>query len=171
MKVGMHDSEAWDTIVRRKTFEELDVGVTYWGYRGSVCHPLKQVQPFARATGDEPVAVFMIRTRSDFEGPFIPAREESSDGIVWSPIRDGITTTGRYALVLRSLQPIRDCVDLGMYEVGIGAHEGTPLSAYFRGRVDKACGRLAPALGEADVRVLAMRAELVHPYAVMLRTP
>lgn len=170
MKVGMHDGEAWDTIVRRKTHEERVVGVTYWGYRGTVCHPLKQVQPFAREAGGEPIAVLMIRTSSDFKAPWVPATEESSDGIVWSPIRTGIATTGRYALLLKSLLPSRESVDLGRYEVGIGPHEGTPLCDYFRGRVDKACGRLTSGLGKAEVRLLATRAELVPPYAVMLRT-
>jgi hypothetical protein len=45
------------------------------------------------------------------------------------------------------------------------------LSGYLRHRVDKACARLAVKGGEPDLRRVVMRAELVEPYAVYLRTP
>ncbi len=31
MKAGVHDGEAWESIVRRKLKEERDYGVAYWG--------------------------------------------------------------------------------------------------------------------------------------------
>ena len=170
MKAGVHDGEAWESIVRRKLNEERDYGVAYWGYRGTVCHPLTQVQPFAGEADDEQVAVFMIPTQSAFSAPWVAAVEESNDRVTWSPIRAGIKTTGDYALLLRSLEVPRDCVDLGLYKVAVGKHAGTPLPEYFRGRVDKACGRLAPSPGRADVRPVALRAELVSPFAVFIRT-
>lgn len=52
----------------------------------------------------------------------------------------------------------------------VGPKQGTPLGDYFRGRVDKACGRLAASRHTPDRRALVMRAELVPPYAVLLRT-
>ncbi len=114
--------------------------------------------------------VVMIRTRSDFIGPWVPAREESTSGIDWSPIRPGIVTIGRYALVLKSLYTTTYAIDLGRYEVGIGPHAGMALPDYLRARVDKACARLAASPASVDVRPIAMLAELVPPYAVLLRT-
>jgi hypothetical protein len=118
-----------------------------------------------------PVEVVMIRTRSDFIGPWVPAREESMDGIDWSPTRAGIVTTGRYALVLRSLQTTTDVIDLGRYEVGIGPLAGMALPEYLRARADKACARLAVSPASVDFRPIGMLADLVPPYAVLLRTP
>ncbi len=42
MKVGVHLGEPWETIVERKLAEERVADVAYWGYGGSVCHPITQ---------------------------------------------------------------------------------------------------------------------------------
>jgi hypothetical protein len=168
MKVGVHLGEPWEAILARKLAEEQAAGVAYWGYGGSVCHPLTQVQPFAREAG--PVTVLLVRTASDFWGTSVWATAASGDGRSWAPLPHGVRTSGRYALVLRSLQATREALDLGAYAVAIGSKAGTPLPRYLRGRVDKACARLAAVPGEAHPLWAVARAELVAPYAVLLRT-
>jgi hypothetical protein len=61
MKGGVHASEGWEEIVERKRGEERSAGVILWGYGGTVCHPMTQVQPFAE-DAEGAVAVLMIRT-------------------------------------------------------------------------------------------------------------
>lgn len=170
MKVGVHAGESWEAIVDRKRAEEAAAGATFWGYGGTVCHPLTQVQPFARSAA-EPVSVLMIRTSSDFLGEPRPASAISVDGIVWEPVPHGVRITGsRYALALRGLRWCDDELDLGPYEVAVGSMAGTPLREYLRSRVDKACARLAPGFSHPAWQVaLVLRAELVAPFAVLLR--
>jgi hypothetical protein len=168
MKVGVHLSEPWEAIVERKLLEEETAGVIYWGYGGSVCHPLTQVQPFAEH--GSPVTILMIRTKSDFVGRSVPAVAASRDGRSWGPIPEGVTTSGRYALILRSLRTTTEHLDLGAYEVAIGPKEGTPLTHYLRGRVDKACARVASVPLGSDRRSVVLRADLVAPYAMVLKT-
>lgn len=148
--------------------EEETAGVIYWGYGGSVCHPLTQVQPFAEH--GSPVTILMIRTTSDFVGTSVPAVAASRDGRLWGVIPEGVRTSGRYALILRSLRVTTEHLDLGGYEVGIGPKEGTPLTQYLRGRVDKACARVASVPRGSDRRPVVLRADLVAPYAVVLKT-
>jgi len=62
-------------------------------------------------------------------------------------------------------------LDLGTYEVAIGPKEGAPSTSYLRGRVDKACARLASSPQEADRARVVLRADLVAPFAVVLKTP
>jgi hypothetical protein len=170
MKVGVHAGEAWDSIVSRRQAEERIAGVTFWGYGGSVCHPITQVRPFVEQVG-ETVEVLMIRTPSDFMGVASPAREMSIDGVRWEPLPEGIWVTGsKYALVIRSLRPSDGLVDLGAYEVGIGRMTGLPLSDYLRSRVDKACARPTPVPTSPRLLPLVLRAELAVPYAVLLRS-
>jgi hypothetical protein len=168
MKVGVHLSEPWEAIVERKLAEERAAGVAYWGHGGSICHPLTQVQPFAQRCSS--VIVLMIRTFSDFLGSSTPAVAASRDGRSWEPIPQGVTTSGRYALVLRSLRETTEELDLGAYEVAIGPKEGTPLTSYLRGRADKARARLASTPRGSDPRRVVLRADLVAPYAVVLKT-
>ena len=58
----------------------------------------------------------------------------------------------------------------GAYEIAIGPKEGTALASYLRGRVDKACARLASSPRASDRLAVVLRAELVAPYAVVLKT-
>ena len=112
----------------------------------------------------------MIRTSSDFLGDATPAVAASIDGRAWEPIPASVTTSGRYALILRSLREVTEEIDLGAYEVAIGPKQGTPLASYLRGRVDKACARLASIARSSDRLAVVVRAELVAPYAVVLKT-
>lgn len=53
--------------------------------------------------------------------------------------------------------------------LGIGPGAGIPLPAYLRGRVDKACPRVASTPAAPTPVPVILRAELVSPYAVILR--
>ena len=114
--------------------------------------------------------MFLVRTTSDFLGTAAWATSASSDGRSWGSLPPGVCTSGRYALVLRSLRETNEELDLGAYEVAIGPKEGTPLTRHLRGRVDKACARLSSVPSDAHRLVAIARAELVAPYAVVLRT-
>jgi len=168
MKVGVHAGEAWEAIVNRKMAEERAVGVTWWGYSygGSACHPRTQVQPFASADAS-PVTVVFVRTPHDFLGTPTVAREYSLNGSTWQPVPDRLMVTGsKFALVLRSMVPTEESVDLGLYELAVGPKAGTPLPRYLRNRLDKACAVRARApSGDVLVRVV-LRAELAPPFAV-----
>ncbi len=62
MKIGTYAGEPLKDIVARKQEEERSAGCFYWGYGGTLCQPLTQVQPFAeeaRELGATPVAVLI----------------------------------------------------------------------------------------------------------------
>jgi hypothetical protein len=57
MKIGSHAGETLEQILERKQREIERTGRSFWGYGGASCHPLTQLQPFARtlvqrASGD-----------------------------------------------------------------------------------------------------------------------
>ena len=49
MKVGQHAGEDFESIIKRKTEEIKNTGMSFWGYGGPMCHPTKQIQPFAKS--------------------------------------------------------------------------------------------------------------------------
>jgi len=175
MKVGYHtDEELADIIVRKKAEDAR--GAFFWGYGGTVCHPLRQVAPFAREASIAGCRVHLLMS-------FTPSRhaatrriaiDYSCDGREWMPLPPYALVTGsRFALVCRSLTAVSAEMHLDSYVVAVGPCHGRPASDYLRHRVDKACVERAP-LG-ADQRESTTRiqvqyaAELVPPYAVLLR--
>src|SRR5438552_4137076 len=60
MKVGNHAGEDWDQILARKKKEFEQTGFIFWGYGGSACHPINQVQPFARLAVKEDDGVKLV---------------------------------------------------------------------------------------------------------------
>lgn len=167
MKVGFHFEETWEQITERKQRELETAGVAFWGYGGSACHPVRQVQPFARTYGQ--VAVAMLYTPSELRAPQIWAGEMSIDGTTWRPLPPGVKTGGKWALVLSQLDVCEDELDLGDYVIAIGPSQGKAGTAYLRGQSDKACMRLHPT-GVSDKRRVVMRGALIEPWAVFLRT-
>ena len=180
MKVGYQTGETLSQIVARKSQEELDTGSIFWGYGGKVCHPLKQIRPFAteieKAGGR--LSLVMIETSSKFDSWRKPALEYSIDNrhIEWQPIPKGISVTGsEFAIVCKNLQRVSELhLDLSIYNVGIGQRRNTPLEDYFKGRTDKACAsRNNPSeLMRTNTRPpikIAYIADIIEPYAVMLR--
>ena len=180
MKVGSHAGETWDQILERKNREFLEAGQIFWGYGGAACHPIKQVQPFARLLLQQQgeVVLVMQPVVSKADPDIIPATEYSEDGIIWKPIPKGVSVTGsRYAMVLDEIKPGMLDVKLSDLEVAVGPSTGRPAEEYLKGRTDKACLRSSPSprkLGDEEAARKAIRkaeftAKLKDPFAVLLR--
>lgn len=176
MKVGTHAGEGFDSILTRKRKEWEDAGQTFWGYGGTACHPLMQVQPFARLYTKTQGRIYLLMEpiNSNADPDVDPAEEYSADGATWRPIPDGIKVTGsRYALVLGDIQSVDLEVALDQYQVGIGPSRGKSAENYLQGRVDKGCliRRPEPAsiMSKMSTKHLKYAANLIEPYAVLLR--
>ncbi len=66
------------------------------------------------------------------------AQESSQNGADWEPLVAGmVVSSSRYALVLRSLDWATTAIDPNLYEVAVGPSEGSTLTRFLRGRVDK----------------------------------
>jgi hypothetical protein len=168
MKVGSHAQEELRAIVRRKRDELNQTGRTWWGYGGSACNPLKQVQPFSRDNRTS-VSVVFLPTRSRPQNRATPAAHWSADGVSWSPVPKGISVTGsKYALVLSDLVEVNDSIDLAHYCVGIGPSEGRLANQYLRFQCDKACVRRARITEDSDIRQVVLYGRLASPWAVLL---
>jgi len=178
MKVGDHAAEPWEQILQRKRRELDETGRIFWGYGGNACHPINQVQPFAKLVLKEmdEVVLVMEYIHSNADPDIVPATEYSTDGVIWEPIPKGIKVTGsRYALVLDEIQPGDLEVNLNRYEVAVGPSAGKPAEAYLQGRTDKACfvksreERIIETPSENHTRKANFFAKLKDPYAVVLR--
>ena len=142
MKVGDHAGESWEQILERKQREREQAGRIFWGYGGSTCHPLRQVQPFARLhvgqTGRIQLLMEPVHSRAKPE--IVPAKEFSKDGVHWERLPDGIEVIGsRYAFVLDEIRPGDLDIPLEDFEVGIGMSRGRAADQYIGNRVDKGC--------------------------------
>ena len=160
MKVGNHAGETWDQILTRKRKEFDRAGMSFWGYGGAACHPISQVQPFARLTlqANEKIMLIMEPIRSNWDQDSAFATEFSRDGILWEPIPKGINVSGsKYALVLDEIKPGDLEVSLNEFEVGVGPSVGKPAESYLQGRTDKACfvRSKAPRVAQPGEKVLA----------------
>lgn len=175
MKVGNHAGENFEQILERKNNEFKRTGRIFWGYGGKSCHPLTQVQPFAKIQvkkyGNICLMMEMIDSHADPE--IVPAKEYSDDGVTWKEIPDGIEVIGsRYALILNEIKPGDLDIAIDNYVVGIGPSRGKIASEYIQGRIDKAC--LSFKVGKKNKKVVEKRhfsysSKLIEPYAVMLR--
>lgn len=173
MKAGFHGEEDLDEIVKRKTMEIRSQGFTFWGYGGSACHPIRQIQPFATRVSQP--RVFLSPTVSRPRIAATIATSYSADGRSWLPIgKNIVVTSSRYALVIGELSVECSEVDLASYTIAIGPSAGKAASSYLRGRCDKAClrwrERLDPFLEQAKAPLaIAFSASLKPPYAVLLQ--
>ena len=176
MKVGNHAGENFDAILERKNRELNEAGRIFWGYGGSACHPLMQVQPFVRFYAKEQGRIYLFMEPMDSKAnpDLEPAKEYSADGAIWQPLPNGISVLGsRYALVLGQIQPADLEVQLEQYVVGVGHSRGKKAADYLQGRIDKGCLLRSKepdsAADEGPTRHLKLCAELIEPYAVLLR--
>lgn len=64
MKAGTHADESLDRILVRKTREVSGAGFCLWGYGGSSCHPIRQVQIHAQRAASRVKCLF-VRTLSN----------------------------------------------------------------------------------------------------------
>lgn len=176
MKVGNHANESWEDILERKKREYESAGRIFWGYGGATCHPLHQIQPFARLQTKKRNGIYLLMEpiNSNAAPDLFPANEYSEDGIHWEPIPEGIEVRGsRYALILDEIKPQDLEIHLEDYAVGVGQSIGKPASDYVRGRVDKGCFETAhapvPIAADGKPRRIQYAAEILEPFAVMLR--
>lgn len=176
MKVGNHANESWEDILARKRKEYEIAGKSFWGYGGSACHPINQVQPFARlAIKEQPDGITLvmepISSRADQDEAY--ATEFSEDGVIWKPIPKGIKVTGsRYALILDKIEEGDLDFRLNDFEVGIGPSSGKLAGSYLQGRTDKGCFVKRNSAGDEGGKVVQKRgfvARLQQPFAVLLR--
>lgn len=175
MKVGDHAGETFAEIVARKQREAEEAGMIFWGYGGSACHPLTQVQPFVRTYLRQEGGIYLLMEPvcSRAAPDVLPAEEYSEDGVNWNSIPEGIEVTGsRYALVLSEILPGDLELDPSEFEVGIGPSRGKSSLDYISGRTDKAClvrstnHQTAKGIATRDIRYTA---KLADPFAVLLR--
>jgi hypothetical protein len=151
--------------------------VAFWGYGGSTCHPLNAVQPFVRDETAHGITVrlLMQEIHSNHFAEQVRAESYSEDGLVWKPVPGPISVLGsRYALVISSLDEIDLNVSLKDTKVGVGRFQGSAGIEYVRGHVDKACLVYAPSSSAStDAKSIPLRlsANLVAPYAVLLKNP
>ena len=144
MKVGHHSGESLESIMERKQLEITKAGRTFWGYGGTLLHPINQVQPFAKKWVHQEGAIRMLmqptKTKTKTDPHIQPAIEFSVDRRKWEPLPSGIRVTGsRYAVVLDEIKPVRLELDLGQFEVGIGPSRGRNATQFVKARVDKGC--------------------------------
>lgn len=182
MKVGTHAQEELADIIVRKRKEIADAGYSLWGYGGNTCHPLR-VQPFARdfVRRDGAIYLCMEPMRSHHVAPPVRAQQSSVDGVHWEPIPPEINVLGsRYALAIGDLRADEFELPLEQTRVAVGTSSGRRGDRYVSGRVDKACLEVVSPLdapapteeaeAEGRVRKIGLVAELVEPYAVLLRS-
>jgi hypothetical protein len=173
MKAGPHADEDLDAIVERKRAELEQAGVIFWGYGGTVCHPLTQIRPFvARVeSAGEKVAVVMVRTKttSSSTSGAVVARTYSETRRDWIDMPEGVRVTGsKYALVLSRLDKSIARLDLSRYEVAVGPKEGRAATGYIRGHCDKGCLRLRDSNRAPQFVDVCLLGELTEPFAVFL---
>jgi len=173
MKVGFHGVESLERIIDRKLREQDELGFCYWGYGGSLCHPVKAIRPYVAqvATSGAPIDVAFLATPSPFhaESEF-PANEYSLDGASWSALHPAVSVfASTSALVLKSLRRQSLTLDISQYRVAFGPSKGRLATEYLRYRVDKALLRREPSvLPPFEVKV-AFTAQLADPYATLVR--
>jgi hypothetical protein len=176
MKVGNHAGETFEEILERKNREFKKAGKIFWGYGGTACHPLTQVQPFAREIVKKEGGIYLLMEPIDSKADpeVLPATEYSDDGVHWRSIPKGILVTGsRYALVLNEIVPGDLDICAQDFVVGVGPSRGKTADDYLQGRIDKACllrNETAEAAGaEIKRKQIKYMAKLQEPYAVLLR--
>lgn len=175
MKVGTHAQEPLEEIIKRKRKEIEDAGFALWGYGGNTCHPISTVQPFARSFERRGSVIYLCMQPMESSHFAIPLRasEYSSDGLTWKEIPAAINVRGsRYALAIKNLLTDEFDLPLGQTRVAMGASAGRVGSRYISGRVDKACLEVAEdaAPGESSMVHIGLTAELIDPYAVLVRS-
>jgi hypothetical protein len=176
MKVGSHAGETFEQILERKNREYKKTGKIFWGYGGTACHPISQVQPFAKSVIQKQGSIYLLMQpiHSTADPDLIPATEYSADGVIWKPIPKGIEVTGsRYALVLDEIVPGELDISPDEFVVGVGPSRGKLASEYLQGRVDKAClcreKTKSKSTSDDDRKEIKFAAKLQEPFAVLLK--
>ena len=171
MKCGTHANEKIEDIFKRKKEEERKSGHIYWGYGGTLCHPLNQVQPFC--SNNKKVYLLLTPTNSELNNEPKKSNSFSTDNKIWESIDPNNNVYGsKYALVIKKLQKCDFEIDLNDYEIAIGNSKEKNLVDYLNGRVDKACAtkRKSNNLSTKSKKVkIVMIAELTDPYSIFVK--
>lgn len=178
MKYGVHASESVDSILNRKLEELGSCQKMFWGYGGVICHPTKQVQPFANANFSEKKKTYLLlsETPSKLNNSPSVATHFSRDNDRWQTIEDGIKVLGsKYAIVCKNLEKCNFQIDLSQYVIPVGNSQGKLLSEYVKGRVDKACGQRLSGYVSSNLNTknnlvhISLYAEIIDPYSVFVK--
>ena len=194
MKVGSHEGECLDCIVKRKLLElnGLEERI-FWGYGMNSLLP-KRVQCFARqrGNGEGPVKLLMALTRKEEQVHSLReknpeatnhqcqpklhcrAKKYSEDEKKWEQVDKNINVPGsKYALVLDEIEPVNLKFDRQQFKVGIGPSEGCSAAKYGGNRIDQVClvkaGSMRQAPFAPKIVTVTYQAHLEYPYAVYLR--
>lgn len=176
MKVGNHAGETFEDILRRKNKEYKKAGKIFWGYGGTACHPINQVQPFVEVYEKQNGSVYVLMQEIDSRANplLLPATQYSVDGITWEKLPDGISVVGsKYALVLDEITSTDFNIDSKAYEIGAGPSVGKNAADYMQGHIDKACLVKTGNITENDLpknKKIKLAAKLIPPYAVLLKS-
>ena len=105
MKYGTHAGETASVIIQNKIDESNSFGQTFWGYSGTTCHPLKQLQPFIKKNTEAGEFTYLVLSRinSIWNGQSERAMFYSRNNTDWVPIPDGNSIRGsKFAILCRS---------------------------------------------------------------------
>ena len=176
MKYGVHAGESVNSIISRKKEELARNGQFFWGYGGTVCHPINQVHKLAAVAqqANANVHLALVPTRSSLHNFPSKSHELSIDKLTWTEIPEDICIVGsKYALVCDTIARCDFQLDLSKYEVATGVSSGRRLDTYLRGRVDKACANLITPGTPLDQAATFVKVDymcrLASPFAVFLR--
>jgi hypothetical protein len=170
MKAGPHAGEALDAIIARKQQETASAGWCLWGYGGSACHPLTQVQPHAKSALPSQVTVVFIQTASTPADNSSAACEYSADAREWMLVPEGHRVTGSKVGTRPARTRPHAPADRSRRVPGrCSPSAGKNLAAYLRGRCDKACAIPAGTPEPVTNALVIATAELAPPYSVFLR--
>ncbi len=173
MKYGFHVRDV-PAILATKRKNLAECGRLFWGYNGTHCNPITQVQPFAReaVARHGRVPMLLSYTPSKPRATGWQAKEFSEDQVHWQPLPAGIHVEGsEVAIVCDSLEEVSETLMLHEYEVAVGRSQGTLLSDFIRYQVSKACALRTsrPAPAEQVPTPIGLRFNVVEPFAVFLR--
>lgn len=171
MKYGVHTGEPVESILERKNNEFQNAGRVFWGYGGSLCHPINQIQPFAKRAQNatENIYLVMSKTNSGNNGEPRTSQKYSIDKENWKEMPKGIQVLGsKHAVVCDKIELCKFDLDLNLYEIGVGPSTGWILGDYIGNRVDKACAIKAIKKNPEKKIEISLIAKLLPPYAVFI---
>jgi len=174
MKFGYHALENKNEIIERKQREYHESGKIFWGYGGTICHPIKQVQPFVKEMSDKGLKVFlaMTFTKSKPSMKNESSKSFSHNSVNWQDIPLGINVTGsKYAIVCSKLIECDYGIDLSQFSVALGPSKGKNANDYIKNRIDKGClikNRIDNKLPQNNVKIQLL-AQVIAPYSVLLK--
>lgn len=175
MKAGPHSGYDLDEIFTMKKEEERLHGKFFWGYAGTLCHPIK-IHAFVSQSlneyGNAPMLV-LTTTSSKYFSDLGTIKEYSLDGKDYWPLPAGVFLTGcTFVVIGTNLERVDFTVDLNRYNVADGKNVGRPLGHLIRYHVNKGCAILSPNRVvpiEPKYARVSYIAQLVTPYCAFVR--